>query len=65
MRVICVIPARYSSSRFEGKPWPTSAGNHDPAGLREGPEVADRVRCVVATDDDRIFEAVGVSAAGS
>jgi len=60
MRVICVIPARYSSSRFEGKPLADICGKpmiqrvYERA-LRSG-TVSD---VVVATDDERIFAAVG------
>jgi 3-deoxy-manno-octulosonate cytidylyltransferase (CMP-KDO synthetase) len=59
MRVICVIPARYSSSRFEGKPLADICGKpmiqrvYERV-LRSG-TVSD---VVVATDDERIFEAV-------
>jgi len=59
MRVICVIPARYSSSRFEGKPLADICGK--PMIQR----VYERVlQCgtvsdvVVATDHKRIFDAV-------
>ena len=60
MRVICIIPARYSSSRFEGKPLADICGKpmiqrvYERA-LRSG-TVSD---VVVATDDERIFAAVG------
>ena len=60
MRIICIIPARYSSSRFEGKPLADICGKpmiqrvYERA-LKSG-TVSD---VVVATDDERIFEAVG------
>jgi 3-deoxy-manno-octulosonate cytidylyltransferase (CMP-KDO synthetase) len=59
MRVICIIPARYSSSRFEGKPLADICGKSMiqrvyERVLRSG-TVSD---VVVATDDERIFEAV-------
>ncbi|MBU2546998.1 MAG: 3-deoxy-manno-octulosonate cytidylyltransferase [Proteobacteria bacterium] len=59
MKVLVVIPARYGSTRFPGKPLALIAGRpmirhvHDRARLAEG---VDRV--IIATDDRRIFEAV-------
>ncbi len=59
MRVICVIPARYSSSRFEGKPLADICGKPM---IQRVYERALRSRTVsdvvVATDDERIFDAV-------
>lgn len=59
MRVICVIPARYSSTRFEGKPLADICGSPM---IQRVYERARRARIVsdvvVATDDERIFETV-------
>ncbi len=59
MRVLAVIPARYGSTRFEGKPLADILGKpmirHVYEGLSES-KLIDRV--VVATDDRRIIEAV-------
>ncbi|HEX3557845.1 MAG TPA: 3-deoxy-manno-octulosonate cytidylyltransferase [Pyrinomonadaceae bacterium] len=61
--VVAIIPARYSSSRLPGKPLLEIAGRpmvlHVVERALSAPSVA---RAVVATDDERIFEAV--SAAG-
>lgn len=59
MRVFGVIPARYPSSRFEGKPLALLAGKpmieHVYRSARESSLLTD---LVVATDDERIFQAV-------
>ncbi len=59
MRVVCVIPARYSSSRFEGKPLADICGKPMIQRVYEralrSATVSD---VVVATDDERIFGAV-------
>lgn len=59
MRVICVIPARYSSSRFEGKPLADICGKPMIQRVYEralrSATVSD---VVVATDDERILDAV-------
>jgi 3-deoxy-manno-octulosonate cytidylyltransferase (CMP-KDO synthetase) len=59
MKVVCVIPSRYESSRFPGKPLA------DLCGKPMIQHVYDRVRlsvrvseAVIATDDERIFQAV-------
>ncbi len=59
MDVVAVIPARYGSTRFPGKPLARGTGRY----LIE--HVVDRVRaarlirrCIVATDDERIASAV-------
>lgn len=59
MKIICVIPARYASSRFPGKPLADINGSpmiawvyHRAKSAREFNEV------IVATDDDKIFECV-------
>jgi 3-deoxy-manno-octulosonate cytidylyltransferase (CMP-KDO synthetase) len=59
MRVICVIPARYSSSRFEGKPLADICGKPMIQRVYERALKSRTVSdVVVATDDERIFEAV-------
>ncbi|MGR3373938.1 MAG: 3-deoxy-manno-octulosonate cytidylyltransferase [Pseudooceanicola nanhaiensis] len=64
MSVLVVIPARYSSTRFPGKPLVTLTGADGAAKslVRRSWEAASAVegvdRTVVATDDDRIAEAV-------
>ena len=59
MRALGVIPARYASTRFPGKPLHLIAGKpmveHVVAAARK---CADLERVVVATDDQRIAEAV-------
>ena len=59
MSVLVVIPARYGSTRFPGKPLATLAGKpmiqHVYEGARQARDV-DEV--VVATDDERIMRAV-------
>ncbi len=59
MRVLAVIPARYGSTRFEGKPLADILGKpmiqHVYEGLSESRLIE---RIVVATDDQRIVEAV-------
>ncbi|MBM4019634.1 MAG: 3-deoxy-manno-octulosonate cytidylyltransferase [Planctomycetes bacterium] len=59
MKVICVIPARYGSKRFPGKPLASDTGK--PL-IQHVYEVAARARrvdaVVVATDDERIRAAV-------
>lgn len=57
MRVIAIIPARYASTRFPGKPLARLGGK--PVIQRVCEQVAGTVDAVVvATDDVRIFEAV-------
>ena len=59
MNAIAVIPARYASTRFPGKPLAKDTGKflvqHVYEQVRRVPEI-DRV--IVATDDDRIASAV-------
>ena len=64
MAVLIVIPARYASTRYPGKPLVELAGRHrrgaqpDPAQLGGGHRRCPGVdRVVVATDDDRIADA--------
>ncbi len=57
--VIAVIPARYESSRFPGKPLADKTGKPLIQHVVEQVRQAKRVgRIVVATDDQRIFDAV-------
>lgn len=59
MKITCVIPSRYSSSRFEGKPLADLCGKpmiqHVYERVLRAPGVAS---AAVATDDERIYEAV-------
>ncbi len=59
MTTVAVIPARYASTRFPGKPLARQTGKyliqHVVEGVRECQKI-DRV--IVATDDDRIVQAV-------
>lgn len=59
MNVICIIPARYDSTRLPGKPLLDIAGK--PMILRVVERVRQALRpsrVIVATDDERIFAAV-------
>jgi 3-deoxy-manno-octulosonate cytidylyltransferase (CMP-KDO synthetase) len=59
MRVIGVIPARYQSSRFEGKPLADILGKPMVQHVWEQSRAADCLDDVlVATDDQRIYDAV-------
>lgn len=59
MAVIAVIPARYASSRFPGKPLHVIAGTPMVERVRRLAAAAGSVdRVLVATDDERIMEAV-------
>ncbi len=59
VHVVCIIPSRYESSRFPGKPLAELCGKPM---IRHVYERVLRARCVssvaVATDDERIFQAV-------
>lgn len=59
MRIVAVIPSRFGSTRFEGKPLALIAGKPMIQWVYES---ASRANCtsevVVATDDRRIFDAV-------
>ncbi|MEO0031014.1 MAG: hypothetical protein RIS94_772 [Pseudomonadota bacterium] len=58
MKVLAVIPARYGSSRFEGKPLADIAGAPMIAWVYHRVTRSERIaRVVVATDDDRIARA--------
>ncbi len=57
MKTIAIIPARYASTRFPGKPLALLGGK--PVIQRVYEKVAPHVdMAVVATDDDRIYDAV-------
>ncbi len=59
MNVLCVIPARYGSKRFPGKPLASDTGRPLIQHVYEAAAGASRVdTVVVATDDDRIRHAV-------
>jgi 3-deoxy-manno-octulosonate cytidylyltransferase (CMP-KDO synthetase) len=58
-QVVCIIPARYSSSRLPGKPLLEIGGRPMVVRVVERALAAPSVaRAVVATDDERILEAV-------
>jgi len=59
MRIVCVIPSRYESSRFPGKPLADLCGKPMLQHVYERVLKAKTVtEAAVATDDRRIFEAV-------
>ena len=59
MDVVAIIPARYGSTRFPGKPLARQTGKYLIQHVCERVAQAQRVRrCVVATDDERIADAV-------
>jgi 3-deoxy-manno-octulosonate cytidylyltransferase (CMP-KDO synthetase) len=53
-----VIPARYGSTRLPGKPLLNIAGKPMIAHVCERAKEADADEIIVATDDERIFQAV-------
>ncbi len=58
-RIVCVIPARYESSRFAGKPLAELAGKPMIQHVYERVLLCPSVHAVaVATDDERIYAAV-------
>ncbi|MBI3328977.1 MAG: NTP transferase domain-containing protein, partial [Nitrospinae bacterium] len=58
-RVVAIIPARYASSRFPGKPLVDIEGKPMVQWVYERTRQATGVgRVLVATDDDRIFRVV-------
>ncbi len=58
-KVVAIIPARYHSNRFEGKPLATIAGKPMIQHVYERAKSVDLLaRVVVATDDERISESV-------
>ncbi len=59
MRVTAIIPARYASTRFPGKPLADILGKPMIQWVYERTIESSRVdRVIVATDDERIFQAV-------
>ncbi len=59
MNVVCVIPSRYESSRFPGKPLADLCGKPMIQHVYERVLLSKLVtRAAVATDDERIFQAV-------
>ena len=59
MEVVAIIPARYASSRFPGKALANQTGKYLVQHVYERVIAARRVgRCIVATDDERILDAV-------
>ncbi len=59
MRVLCVIPARYASTRLPGKPLRDIAGKPMICRVYERAVQAEKIeKALVATDDQRIFDAV-------
>lgn len=64
MSIIAIIPARYHSSRFPGKPLADINGKTMIQRVWEIANSVDRIkRVIIATDDDRIFKvAIGFGA---
>lgn len=59
MKTVVIIPSRYGSSRFEGKPLALIAGKPMIQRVYESAAKAEAITdVVVATDDDRIADAV-------
>lgn len=59
MKVLGIIPSRYGSSRFPGKPLIDIAGKSMIQRVYEGASRSKQIdQVIVATDDDRIFQAV-------
>jgi len=59
MDVVAVIPARYASTRFPGKPLARETGKYLIQHVYERVLAARRIaRCIIATDDARIASAV-------
>ena len=59
MKVLCVIPARYASTRLPGKPLKRIAGKPMIQWVYEQvKKAALPADCIVATDDQRVYDAV-------
>lgn len=59
MKVLCVIPARYASTRLPGKPLKDIAGKPMICRVYDRASEAKKIAAaIVATDDERIYEAV-------
>ena len=60
MNTLCVIPARFASTRLPGKPLADIAGKPMIARVYEQASKAKRITQVIAAvDDQRVFDAVG------
>lgn len=55
-----IIPARYASSRLPGKPLADIAGKTMIQRVYECAKLSNASRVIVATDDDRVFQAVSL-----
>ena len=59
MATVAVIPVRYASTRFPGKPLVKQTGKYLIQHVFERVQACERIdRVIVATDDDRIIRAV-------
>lgn len=59
MRTLCVIPARYASTRLPGKPLADICGKPMICRVLERASLAEKpAKVIVATDDRRIYDAV-------
>ncbi len=59
MKTICVIPARYASTRLPGKPLKDICGKPMICRVYDRAKLAKNIsEVIVATDDERIFQAV-------
>jgi len=59
MKIICVIPARYASTRFPGKPLADIAGHPMISWVySRAKSVEEFIDVIVATDDERILDCV-------
>ncbi|MFH2218904.1 MAG: 3-deoxy-manno-octulosonate cytidylyltransferase [Pseudomonadota bacterium] len=59
MKIVVIIPSRFGSTRFEGKPLALISGKPMLEWVYERAKNAERIKdVVVATDDHRIFKAV-------
>lgn len=59
MAILAVIPARYASTRFPGKPLANQTGKYLVQHVYDRTQASDLIdRVIVATDDERILEAV-------
>ncbi len=59
MKIACIIPARYASTRLPGKPLADIGGKPMIQRVYEQVQKANKPHCVmVATDDQRVYDAV-------
>ena len=62
MKALCIIPARYASTRLPGKPLKDICGKPMICRVYDRAKVAKSVdEVIVATDDERIFQAVDMN----